>query len=166
MSVTLSQSSESESKKADPCIFCDIVAGSSPCFKIWESESHLAFLSIFPNTQGATVVIPKKHFSSYAFEVPEEDFNALMKAAREVGLLLDKKLLDVGRTGMVLEGFGINHVHAKLFPLHGTATEGVWKPIKSSVRTYFNTYQGYISSHDSQRADDFELAALAEHIRQ
>lgn len=34
------------------CIFCEIVAGKAPCHRIWEDEKHLAFLSIFPNTQG------------------------------------------------------------------------------------------------------------------
>ena len=39
------------------CIFCDIVAGKAPVIKIWEDEHYLAFLSIFPNTDGFTVVI-------------------------------------------------------------------------------------------------------------
>lgn len=43
------------------CIFCDIVAGKAPCHKIWEDDDHLAFLSIFPNTDGFSVVIPKAH---------------------------------------------------------------------------------------------------------
>lgn len=42
------------------CIFCQIVEGKAPCHKVWEDEHHLAFLSIFPNTDGFTVVIPKK----------------------------------------------------------------------------------------------------------
>ncbi len=48
------------------CIFCQIVEGKAPCHKVWEDEHHLAFLSIFPNTDGFTVVIPKKHYPSYA----------------------------------------------------------------------------------------------------
>ena len=49
------------------CVFCDIVKGRVPCHKIWENDEHLAFLSIFPNTKGFSVVITKEHFSSYAF---------------------------------------------------------------------------------------------------
>lgn len=37
------------------CIFCQIVEGKAPCHKVWEDEHHLAFLSIFPNTDGFTV---------------------------------------------------------------------------------------------------------------
>jgi len=49
------------------CVFCQIAAQKIPAHIIWEDETHLAFLSIFPNTNGFTIVIPKKHFSSYAF---------------------------------------------------------------------------------------------------
>ena len=112
------------------CIFCKIVSGEAPSYKVWESDTHLAFLSIYPNTEGVTVVIPKKHFSSYAFEMQDEDLFALMKATKEVALLLDKKL-NVGRCAMIFEGFGVDHVHAKLFPLHGTSATEPWKPVLS-----------------------------------
>jgi hypothetical protein len=49
--------------------------------------------------------------------------------------------------------------------MHGTANLGEWRPIKSSVEKYFVKYEGYLSSHDGQRADDTALAALAARIR-
>ncbi|EKE18545.1 MAG: hypothetical protein ACD_9C00301G0007, partial [uncultured bacterium] len=52
------------------CVFCEIVSGNMPCHKVWEDENFLAFLSIFPNTEGVTVIIPKKHYSSYVFDLP------------------------------------------------------------------------------------------------
>lgn len=147
------------------CIFCSIVTGKAPAHRIWESETHLAFLSIFPNTEGFSVVIPKRHYASYIFDLPQEVMVDLVRASKEVAKLLDRKLPDVGRTGMIFEGFGVDHVHAKLFPMHGTRMEG-WKPIKSNVEKYFERYEGYISSHDYKRASDEELAALAKLIRE
>ncbi|WP_197734991.1 HIT family protein [Photobacterium damselae] len=41
------------------CVFCEIVKGKLPCHKVWEDDKHLAFLSIYPNTKGFTVVILK-----------------------------------------------------------------------------------------------------------
>jgi diadenosine tetraphosphate (Ap4A) HIT family hydrolase len=38
------------------CVFCKIVAGEAPSHKLWEDADHLAFLSIFPNTEGTTVI--------------------------------------------------------------------------------------------------------------
>jgi hypothetical protein len=87
-----------------------------------------------------------------------------MLATKKVAKLLDSKLADVGRTAMVFEGFGIDHVHAKLFPMHGTKMKE-WRPIESKVDKYFDKYEGYISSHDYKRGDDKTLDGLAKQIR-
>lgn len=147
----------------DNCIFCQIAKGEAPCHKIWEDEKHLAFLSIFPNTEGFSVVITKEHYPSYAFDLPDEVLQELVLASKKVGKLLDEKLGDVGRTGMIFEGFGVDHIHAKLFPMHGTKDDQ-WKQRRSDVKKYFENYEGYISSHDYQRADDEKLAELAKKI--
>ena len=65
---------------------------------------------------------------------------------------------------MIFEGFGVDHMHAKLFPMHGTKSEE-WKKRKSNVDKFFENYEGYISSHDHKRADDTALAELAKKIR-
>lgn len=150
--------------KKDGCIFCQIAEGSAPSHKIWEDDKHVAFLSIFPNTEGFSVVIPKDHYSSYLFDLPEEVVTDLVLAAGKVAKLLDTAFEDVGRTGMIFEGFGVDHIHAKLFPMHGTKSDE-WVQRKSNVDKYFDSYEGYISSHDYKREDDGKLAALAERIR-
>ncbi len=150
----------------DNCIFCKIVKGEAPAHKIWEDSEHLAFLSIFPNTLGFSVVITKKHYSSYAFDLPDEVLSNLILATKKVAKLLDSKLSDVGRTGMIFEGFGVDHIHAKLFPMHGTKNMDEWKPIESKVNKFFDKYEGFISSHDHDRADDKKLADLANKIRE
>ena len=146
------------------CIFCKIVSGEAPSHRIWEDDKHLAFLTIFPNTEGATVVIPKTHYPSYFFDLPDEALSGLMLATKKVAKLLDSKLEDGGRTAMVFEGFGVDHVHSKLYPMHGTKMND-WKPIESSIAKYFDKYEGYISSHDYKREDDDKLAALAAKLR-
>ncbi len=145
------------------CVFCKIVRGEAPAHKIWEDDTHLAFLSIFPNTEGFSVVIPKQHYPSYAFDLPDDVLADLMRATKQVAKLLDAKLEDVGRTGLIAEGFGIDHVHTKLFPMHGTNIPE-WRPLESKVDKYFDSYEGYISSHDYKRADDKKLEELAKNI--
>lgn len=149
----------------DDCIFCKIVGGEAPSYKIWEDEQHLAFLSIFPNTEGVTAVITKAHYTSYVFDLPDEVLSELILATKKVAKLLDTKLEDVRRTAMVFEGFGVDHIHAKLFPMHGTHNMTEWKPIESKVDKYFDQYEGYISSHDYKREDGEKLATLAKKIR-
>lgn len=147
----------------EDCIFCQIVAGKSPSYKIWEDKEHLAFLSIYPNTLGASVVIPKKHYQSYAFQLPDDVLSNLTKAAAKVGRLLDAAFEDVARTALIYEGFGINHVHAKLFPLHHT-TQEEWTPIHTDFNKYFDRYEGFVSSHEYHGPNP-DFAALAERIR-
>lgn len=149
----------------EDCIFCKIVKGEVPCHKIWEDDKHLAFLSIFPNTEGFSVVIAKEHYSSYAFDLPDNVLSELILATKKVAKLLDKKFDDVGRTGMFFEGFGVDHIHSKLFPMHGTKIKD-WKPLHSNVNKYFDKYEGYISSHDYKREDDNKLKELAKRIRE
>lgn len=148
------------------CVFCEIVEGRSPAHVFWQDEKHMAFLSIFPNTRGATVVIPKVHRSSYIFDQEDDVLSELVIAAKRVARLLDSALDDVGRTAMIFEGYGIDHLHAKLFPLHGTGNGSEFRKISSSVDKYFERYEGYVSSHDWKRADDQELAALARELSQ
>ena len=45
----------------DSCIFCKILKGEIPCYKIYEDEFTLAFLDIAKDCFGHTLVIPKKH---------------------------------------------------------------------------------------------------------
>ena len=144
------------------CIFCDIVAGRAPCHKLWEDDEHIAFLSIFPNTKGFSVVATKQHHPSYAFNLPDDVLAKLVVATKKVARILDGAFDDVARTGMIFEGYGVDHAHAKLFPMHGTTN---FKPSSARQDKYFEHYEGYISSHDYLRADDAELAKLAEHIR-
>lgn len=142
-----------------------MVSGSISYHKIYEDEKHLAFLTIFPNTKGATVVITKEHFGSSAFEQPNEILQELIVATKNVANILTNYFEDVGRCGMVFEGFGVDHLHSKLYPLHGTKLKK-WEPIESTRNNdYYETYPGYVCSNDSDRADDLALSNLSKNIR-
>lgn len=149
---------------SDDCIFCKIVRGEAPAHLVWEDEKHIAFLTIFPNTEGFTVVATKAHQPSYIFNVSDETITDIVHAAKFVARKIDAAFPDVGRTGLIFEGFGVDHLHAKLFPMHGTKDES-WRARLSSVKKYFENYEGYISSHNYERADDTVLAAIAKKIR-
>ncbi len=146
------------------CIFCSIVTGSAPAHIVWEDATHVAFLSIFPNTDGLTVVIPKQHYGSYVFDAPEGVVVELLSAARIVAQKIDKAFPDVGRTGVVFEGFGVNHLHVKLYPLHGTEASE-WKPRVATSAEYILEYPGYITTQEGPRAQDDVLKTIAAKIK-
>jgi len=145
------------------CIFCKIVKGEIPSVKVWEDSKHVAILDIFPNTEGMALVLTKKHYPSYAFEMPVEEMVEFFKAARKVAKLLDEKL-PVQRTALVMEGLGINHAHLKLYPIHGL--EEKFKEIWAPEKKFFNKYEGYISTQLGPEADKQKLKELAEKLRE
>jgi diadenosine tetraphosphate (Ap4A) HIT family hydrolase len=98
------------------CIFCKIASGEVPCVKIWEDDSHLAFLDNNPLTEGMTVVIPKHHFESYIFDMPRVEYKDLMLAAKKAGKYLDRGLR-ADRILIVVEGLEVDHAHVKLYPM-------------------------------------------------
>lgn len=144
------------------CIFCKIVKKEAPSYKFWEDEKHIAFLSIYPNTPGATVVIPKEHYTSDVLSLPEDVLSEMTIAASKVAKIINDKLPGVGRTALVYEGFGVDHAHAKLFPMHGTQEfiGNNWQAIKSNNKDFFETYPGYISSHDCNQTSKQDLEEI------
>jgi len=149
----------------EECSYCKIAKGLEPCHKIWEDDHFLAFLSIFPNTEGFTILITKQHFDSYIFNLEDDLLNRFILAAKFVAKLLDTKLDDVSKTGLIFEASGIDHAHIKLIPMHGTANISKWKPTTAYLDKYFKKYEGYLSSHESCRKDDRELEKIAKKIR-
>lgn len=149
----------------DKCIFCQIAQGKAPCHEIWSDDNHIAFLSIFPNTPGFTVVATKQHYGSYAFEQPDQVLTDLVLATKKVAQILDNFFEDVSRCGMFFEGWGVDHLHSKLFPMHGTGGIEGWQNIESAEPIFYDKYPGFLPSNNGPRADDKELAELATKIR-
>jgi histidine triad (HIT) family protein len=147
----------------DECIFCKIARGEIPSFKVYEDEDFLAFLDIFPNVKGMTVLITKKHHPSYLFEMDEETYAKMLSASKKVASMLDRAL-GVRRTSMVMEGMGINHAHIKLYPLHGLEKE--FKAVESNEKIFFEKYQGYVTTKQGPKANFSELSDLSRKIRE
>jgi len=144
------------------CIFCQIVKGNIKTAKIWENQNFLAILDVNPNTKGMTLVMPKKHYDSYAFDLNDNLYSRLLLAAKKVAKILEKTL-KVKRVAMVMEGVGINHTHIKLYPLYGIDKK--FKEIWAKKRKYFKNYQGYISTQLGPPASPSVLEKLAKKIK-
>lgn len=65
------------------CIFCKIIKGEIPCYKIYEDEKTLAFLDIACDSFGHTLVIPKKHFEN-VLDCDGEYLSAVMETVKKV----------------------------------------------------------------------------------
>ena len=97
--------------KKEDCIFCKIVSGEVPSYKVYEDEKFLGILDLFPGMRGMTLLIPKEHYDSYIFEMPDDVYVDFLLKAKELGKKIDK-VLGVQRTAMVMEGMGVNPTNA------------------------------------------------------
>lgn len=75
---------ELESKQND-CVFCKIIKGEIPSYKIYENEYVYAFLDIADDCLGHTLVVPKKHYENI-FETPEEEYLEVLKAVKKIAV--------------------------------------------------------------------------------
>ena len=101
------------------CIFCKIIKGELPSYKIYEDEYVLCFLDISQASEGHTLIVPKKHFENL-FDVDQETLNHMAQAVKIVTNLLKEKL---GVTDVnLLNNSGTNagqtvmHLHFHIIP--------------------------------------------------
>ncbi len=81
------------------CVFCKIIKGEIPSYKVYEDESVYAFLDINPVNFGHTLVIPKKHYENME-EIDKKILCDLIKVVKKIGGAIKK--------GLKVEGYNIN----------------------------------------------------------
>jgi len=146
---------------SEPTLFDKIVSGEIPSYKVWEDEHYLAFLTLWPNTLGFTVVVPKSNPGDNYIDVTDEAYTGLLLASRKVAALL-RKALGCERVGLVLEGEGVPHLHVKLIPMHDlgkTTDDHKQEPV------FTEQYQGFLTTAEGPRMDDKELVAIQQKIQ-
>ena len=99
------------------CIFCKIINGDIPCYKIYEDDKILAFLDVNPVSCGHTLIIPKEH----TLDVLSIDNNILINIvdkAKDIANLLTDKLNADGFTLVQNNGIAqeVKHFHLHVIP--------------------------------------------------
>ena len=107
------------------CIFCKIINGEIPSYKVYEDDDVLSFLSIEPESYGHTLVIPKKHYVCYE-DIPLEVLNKINNAGKIVYDKLNKNLKPDGiklvqNNGIIQE---VKHYHLHFVPIFTNKKEG------------------------------------------
>ena len=104
------------------CIFCQIVEGNAPNYRVDENEKFLAILNTLPATRGHTLIIPKKHFETI-FDLPEEMSKESFSFSKNVAEKLKTKLnysgLNIFNSNGKSAQQEINHFHIHLIPRYG-----------------------------------------------
>ncbi len=113
------------------CIFCKIVKGELPSYKVYEDKEFLAFLDIFPKTEGHTLVIPKKHVE-WVWDYPDlgKYFAVVAKIARHYRQVIGDPIVR-----SIIWGWEVPHAHIHLLPGKTNNLKGEKLPPETMIQT-------------------------------
>lgn len=94
------------------CIFCKIIKGEIPSYKVYEDDEFIAFLDVHPLNKGHTLLVPKKHIQ---WVNDYEPFSKYWEKARELSKKI-KQAMDCILVSYVTYGLGVPHAHIHLIP--------------------------------------------------
>ncbi len=100
-------------------IFCKIIDGEIPCYKIYEDQDVLAFLDISQVTKGHVLVVPKEHYETF-LSTPQETMHKVMDIAQRIGQveikLLGAKGVNILTNCYEAAGQSVPHFHVHVIP--------------------------------------------------
>ncbi len=105
----------------DDCIFCKIVKGEIPCYKVYEDDLFLAFLDINPVAAGHVLLVPKKHYR-WVYDVPE--FEKYWKIAQKIALAIKNSSLNPDFVTFLTIGNEVPHSHIHIIPRNNSDQVG------------------------------------------
>lgn len=101
------------------CIFCKIVAGQLPCFKLYEDDTTIAFMDINPVNPGHALAVAKGHWPTVDV-IPAEVLGDVAKTAQRVAKAAFKALDPSGVNLLQANGEGagqsVPHLHIHILP--------------------------------------------------
>lgn len=123
------------------CLFCKIIRGELPSYKIYEDEHTYAFLDIAKDVDGHILVVPKKHFKNI-FDCDQETLGNQMNAVKRVS---DHLVQNCGYEGVNLlnasdecAGQSVPHFHIHIIPRKPEDGVDAW-PILPGAKMEWNT---------------------------
>ena len=104
---------------ADPCIFCDIVRGTSPASWVYQDDTVVAFMDIQPITQGHMLVVPREH-AVLITDINETAAMRTFRVARKLAAVARHTLGASGINIIVMDGEAayqdVPHFHVHVIP--------------------------------------------------
>ena len=117
------------------CLFCRIVAGEIPSYKIAEDDTYYAFLDIHPLAKGHTLVIPKEEVD-YLFDMNDKTLSGMMVLSKRIARALEY-VVPCKRIGVAVLGLEVPHAHIHLIPINSEADISFSRPKLKFTETEF-----------------------------
>jgi len=101
-------------------IFAQIIRGEAPCYKLYEDDDVLAFLDLFPQSFGHTLVIPKRAAARNILDIDADNLCKLIRVAQHLTQVLVDELqpegVQVAQFNGAPAGQTVFHIHMHLIP--------------------------------------------------
>jgi len=97
------------------CIFCKIIKGDIPSFKLFESDKIFAFLDIQPLSQGHALVIPKHHGAKLT-EIPDDQLQEILPVVKILVNATGAENYNILQNNGRLAHQEVDHVHFHMIP--------------------------------------------------
>jgi histidine triad (HIT) family protein len=101
-------------------IFARVIRGELPCHRVYEDDEVLAFLDLFPQAMGHTLIVPKRSEARNLLELDEAGIAVVFAAARKIMTVLVAELKPDGVQLMQFNGGvggqSVFHLHVHLIP--------------------------------------------------
>ena len=101
-------------------IFAKILKGQAPAVRVFEDDHVLAFMDVFPQARGHTLVIPKRSTARNLLEEAPEVLGPLMqgvqRVARGVRAALKPDGLMISQFNGAVAGQTVFHLHVHIIP--------------------------------------------------
>jgi histidine triad (HIT) family protein len=113
----------------DANLFAKILRGEIPAVKAFEDDVALAFMDLFPQARGHTLVVPKSVRARNFLELPPETVGPYLERVQRVAIAVEKALkpdgLVVTQFNGTAGGQTIFHIHFHIIPRYeGVALAG------------------------------------------
>jgi histidine triad (HIT) family protein len=103
------------------CIFCKIVKGDIPAYKVYEDEKVYAFLDINPLSKGHTLVLSKEHYVN-VLDTPKELYGYMSEIVKKIAQKIEDEYKPEGilinQNNGRKAGQEIDHVHIHIKPIY------------------------------------------------
>lgn len=103
-------------------VFTMIINREIPGRFVYEDDDVVAFLTIEPMTQGHTLVVPRAEIDNWQ-DIDASVFANVMAVAQRIGKA-QSKAFDVERTGLIIAGLEVPHLHVHVFPARNLSDFG------------------------------------------
>lgn len=96
-------------------IYHKIVRGEVPCHKVYEDETVLAFLDIYPRMPGHTLIIPKTNPAEFVWDLDDDTYRNIMEVTKKLALHL-REATGKKYVHSTIVGTDIPYAHVHLVP--------------------------------------------------